>query len=352
MRVVCRADASYFLGIGHVMRLLTLASALRKLGGDALFVTRNHPGHLAHVIKDRGFDCQLLEVNQDTILGADMVGDAEATQAAANEFETDWVFVDHYGTDENWEARQTHPVLALEDLFTRRHTCDILVNQNLGAKTESYATLVSASTTCLMGPDYALLRPEFGNLRPQALARRRQRNVREVLISMGGTDQPNATGWVLEVLAKIGIPQDLHLTIVMGPTAPHLVEIQAQAAAMPCPATVVAGSNQMGQLMMDADIAVGASGSTSWERCTLGLPTIMVVLAENQRDIGLALHQAGAARTLDVGQSDALSRNLQDLLFNPGIRLEMEKAAAKITDGTGVGRVIDALFQHQYLGLK
>lgn len=347
MRVVCRADASHFLGAGHVMRLLTLASAIRDQGGDALFLTRNHPGHLGDVIRARGFECQVWDITADGILGGDVRDDAQATRTAALEFGATHVLVDHYGTDAAWEADQPCPVLAIEDLFTRTHDCAVLLNQNLGARAADYAGLVPATTTCLMGPDYALLRPEFAQLRADALARRNTDPVQEVLITMGGTDQPNATGWVLDNLAGMDLPPDLHLTIVMGPTAPHLAAVQAQARALPCAATVLAGTDQMGALMVAADFAIGAAGSTSWERCCLGLPTVMVVLADNQREIAQALHQDQAAIALELGQDASLKAALLSLLYEDDQRYDMGRRAAKVVDGQGVHRVIDQLQQHK-----
>lgn len=343
MRVVCRADASHFLGAGHVMRLLTLAGAIREQGGDALFLCRDHPGHLADVIRTQGFDCQLWDRTTDDILGGDLAQDAQKTKDAAQDFGATHVFVDHYGTDAGWEVTQTLPVLAIEDLFTRHHDCAILLNQNLGATAADYAGLVPARTTCLMGPEYALLRPEFSHLRPHALAGRQRTPVREVLITMGGTDQPNATGWALDCLAGMDLHPDLHLTIVMGPTAPHLASIQAQATTLPCRTTVLAGTSDMGALMVQADFAIGAGGSTAWERCCLGLPTVIVVLADNQRPIATALDTGGAAFAIEQDQTQRLEGALTALLSKPDTRQAMAQTAATYCDGAGVPRVLAML---------
>jgi UDP-2,4-diacetamido-2,4,6-trideoxy-beta-L-altropyranose hydrolase len=343
MRVVCRADASHFLGAGHVMRLLALVGALRDRGGVALFLCRDHPGNLAHLIRDQGFECHLWERTTDNILGSDVARDAEATKVAAYNFGATHVFVDHYGTDATWESEQTLPVFAIEDLFTRPHDCDILLNQNLGATAADYADLVSAQTTCLMGPDYALLRPEFAKLRPAALTRQNAEVVREILINMGGTDQPNATGWVLDILSQMDLDPDLHLTIVMGTMAPHLTTIQVKAATLLCRTTVLVGTSDMGALMLKADFAIGAAGSTSWERCALGLGCIMVILADNQREIANALDQLGAAITLEMGEGVALKNAMGRILRDPGLRSKMASKAAQLTDGQGVRRVVAVL---------
>lgn len=346
MRVVCRADASHFLGIGHIMRVLTLLDEIRRQGGDAKFVSRAHSGHLANMIEARGFACQLLALEQTGILGDDMIQDALITRQAAEDFGADWVLVDHYGTNAAWESAHSKPVLAIEDLTDRTHDCDILLNQNLGARAENYINLCSESTTCLMGPAYALLRPEFATLRSAALIRRAatKNTLRRGLISMGGSDQPNATGWVLKQLEQIALPPDFHLTIVMGPTAPHLQTIQKQAVTLPCSTTVLAGTSKMGDLMLDADFAIGAAGSTSWERCCLGLPAVMVVLADNQRSIAQELHLAGAACAVNMGQDEALKKALSSILFDSQSRADMTARTSGIVDGQGARRVVAAMY--------
>lgn len=343
MRVVCRADASYFLGAGHVMRLLTLASAIRDQGGDALFLTRAHLGHLAHVIQDCGFEVKVWDVESDGILGGNIIDDAQNTRREALRFQATYIFVDHYGVNASWELAQPCPVLVIEDLFTRKHNCAILLNQNLGVKSSDYASLVSDNTICLMGPDYALLRPEFAKLRSKALAKRDAGPVCEILVAMGGTDQPNATGWVLEALAGMDLSPDLHLTIVMGPTAPHLGSVQDQAASLPFRTTVLVGTTQMGALMVKADLAIGAAGSTSWERCALGLPAIIVILAENQRAIAQALELAQAAIMLEMGQDKVLKQAVTAMFSSQSNRSKMSRIAAQICDARGTKRVLKVL---------
>lgn len=343
MRVVCRSDASHFLGVGHVMRLLTLASAIRDQGGEALFLTRAHPGHLAHVIQDYGFEVKVWDIEADGILGGNIADDAQKTRAEALVFQATHILVDHYGTNAAWEVAQPCPVLVIEDLFNRKHDCAILLNQNLGVKPSDYIGLVPDHTTCLMGPDYALLRPEFSKLRSQALSQPKVGQVREILVAMGGTDQPNATGWVLDTLAKMDLDPDLHLTVVMGPTAPHLGSVQDQAANLPFRTTVLAGTNEMGVLMLQADFAIGAAGSTSWERCALGLPAIITILAENQRNIAQALEIAKAAIVLKIGEDEVLRQAVIKMLSSQTNRFKMSRIATQICDARGTKRVLKVL---------
>lgn len=343
LRVVCRADASHFLGAGHVMRLLALALAIRDNGGDVLFLCREHPGNLAKMIRSHSFKCHLWPCISNDILGASVAEDAYATQLAAKDFGADWIFVDHYGTDAHWEASQILPVLAIEDLLDREHACNILLNQNLGVTKADYVCSASGQTTYLIGPKYALLRSEFSNFRRKNLSNVRNSKVSEILLTMGGTDQPNATGWVLECMGNMDIALDFHLTIVMGHTAPHLYAIKRQAALLPFRTTVLAGTSNMATLMAQADFAIGAAGSTAWERCALGLPSIVVTLADNQQAIASALQQLGASISIDMKHSKALKKALRKLLEDAELRFIMAKKAFEIVDGQGVKRVLSTL---------
>lgn len=344
MKILFRADASLVAGAGHVMRCLTLAQALRERGGAGAFVCRAHPGHLEAVIAAQGFPCHLLPVESEGgILGGPVAADAEATAAAARAFGADRVVVDHYGADAAWEKRMPVPVMVIDDLTDRPHGGDILLNQNMGAAAADYADLVPAGTTTLMGPEYAVLRAEFARLRPQALAARRDRPLSEILISLGGTDLPNATGWILTALAAMALPDGLHLTVVMGPTAPHLEDVRSRARALPCAVTVLAGTSEMGALMARADLAIGAGGSTSWERCVLGLPTLIVVLAENQAGIAEALARTGAARVCPLGETRILQSALGALVAAPDELAWMQARAARVCDGEGTARVMAVL---------
>jgi spore coat polysaccharide biosynthesis predicted glycosyltransferase SpsG len=164
---------------------------------------------------------------------------------------------------------------------------------------------------------------------------------------MGGVDQPNATGQVLQALKTCTLPTDCRITVAMGLAAPWLQNVQELAAQMPWPTEVVVNVSDMAQRMADSDLAVGAAGSTSWERCCLGLPTLMVVLAENQRYIAAALDRAGAAMALEFTNDERFAAKLKDFVLNLfgnqtsfcGLCL----AAARVTDGKGTDLVVDQL---------
>jgi len=221
----------------------------------------------------------------------------------------------------------------------------MLLDQNLGRQAQDYAALVDTRCQLLVGPQYALLRPEFAALREYSLQRRHaQPAIRRLLISMGGVDQYNTTGQVMQALKTSSLPVDCHITVVMGLKAPWLQNVQELAAQMPWTTEVLVNVNDMAQHMASSDLAIGAAGSTSWERCCLGLPTLMVVLAANQWTGARALHEAQAVGLIGEGGNIAMHLPLAVAALTRGNGLQyMSAAATAVTDGRGVSRVLRVL---------
>jgi spore coat polysaccharide biosynthesis predicted glycosyltransferase SpsG len=196
----------------------------------------------------------------------------------------------------------------------------------------------------LAGPRYALLRPEFREWREASLSRRaREPGLRRLLINLGGVDKDNVTGQVLDALITCDLPENLQISVVMGASAPWRESVTAQARTMPWPTEVVVNISDMARRMAEADLAIGAAGSTSWERCCLGLPTLMVVLADNQREIADALAAKSAALSLDLTELEASLAAQLNTLSTPGALTAMSQQAAVLVDGDGSDRVIMAL---------
>jgi len=356
--VAFRADASLQMGTGHVMRGLTLADALKGSGAECHFICREHPGNLVEHIRSKGYPVHALPCMafareaaapvHATWLGASQEQDAAACADVLRELQPDWLIVDHYGLDARWESvlkPHYRKLLVIDDLADRPHQCDLLLDQTFGREPEDYKPWVRRDCTLLCGSQFALLRPEFAALRPYSLRRREQAKLEHLLITMGGVDQGNATSQVLQALKHSELPDDCRITVVMGATAPWLAEVRQQAAQMPWPTMVLVGVSEMAQLMADSDLAIGAAGSTSWERCCLGLPTVMAVLADNQQKVARGLELAGAVHVLPgSGQFlECLPPLLRSLALSPEQRVSMSQAAQSIVDGRGVATVIQHL---------
>lgn len=373
MRVLFRVDASLLMGTGHVMRCLTLADALTAGGATCEFICRAHPGHLLALIHSKGYIAHALVVRRDP-LGADVPGcatesdeqapvhsnwlgasqpeDAAACASILAERQPDWLIVDHYALDFHWEqALKPHyrKLMVIDDLADRPHACDLLLDQTFGRQDEDYRAWVPHDCKLLCGSQYALLRPEFAAQRSRSLQRRAKPQLRQLLISMGGVDNDNATGIVLNALRDSPLPGNCQITVVMGASAPWLSEIKQQALSMAWPTQVLVGVSDMARLMADSDLAIGAAGATSWERCVLGLPCILLCLAENQKMVSEELSKQGAVIKLSVHALEkAGGRFLDDALIQAWrIAPQMSESAASVTDGSGCEKVLDYLMGTQ-----
>ena len=336
------------------MRCLALADALRLHGAHSVFLCRDHVGHLHQVIQDRGYSLMSLggvstlhpttaEATYEKWLGVDSQRDADDTRTLISGLALDWLVVDHYGLDAIWEhsLRPTcGQIMVVDDLANRDHAGDVLLDQNLGKTPANYFTWVSETCKLLLGPKYAMLRPEFADLRAKSLSRRNQGHLRRLLITMGGVDLQNATGAVLEALHAWAPSAKLEVKVVMGPTAPWRHQVIEQARQLSFPTEVLVNVQGMADLMCEADLVIGAAGSTAWERCCLGLPTLQLVLAENQRPIANALDRSGATQLLDEFDLVAsLSDSMEQLMQDPARLLSMSRAASLLVDGLGTYRV-------------
>jgi UDP-2,4-diacetamido-2,4,6-trideoxy-beta-L-altropyranose hydrolase len=349
-----RVDASIEIGTGHVMRCLTLADAMVGEGYQCTFVGRAHPGHLSDLIRERGHETRVLpagslQVPSDSAtrytswLGTDWETDAQQVLELAGH--PDWLIVDHYSIDARWE-RKVGPVcghvLVIDDLADRSHEADMLLDQNFGRDARDYADRVPERCRVFTGSSYALLRPEFARLRNASLNRRDRPELKRILVSLGGVDVHNATGQVLNALRDCPTMHSAVVDVIMGRHSPCLEQVRQLAESLPYRTRVLVDVSNMGDLMVKSDLAIGAAGSTSWERCALGLPSVLVVAAENQRSIASALGAAGAAIVADL---DELASTLQGLVGgNFEERLSrMSQIASELVDGKGTARVVAEL---------
>jgi UDP-2,4-diacetamido-2,4,6-trideoxy-beta-L-altropyranose hydrolase len=305
MRVAIRADSSLDIGTGHVMRCLTLANNLVGRGATVVFMCREETGHLCDQIEEAGFAVERLSVLPALASGAK---DAEESRSALSRlgFKPDLLVVDHYSLDDRWE-HELRPVarrlLVIDDLANRPHDCDILLDSSLHDSPASrYRGLVGEQTQVFVGPQYALLRSEFDRVAP----RTRDEGVARMLIFFGGADPSNEALKLIHALRALagGAPRTI---MVLGPINPRAEEIRRAAAGL-TGIELVGATQEMARLMADADLAVGACGGAAWERCVLGLPALVVVTAENQRDDSRILHSLGAVRNLGEARETSADR--------------------------------------------
>lgn len=353
--VVFRVDASVAIGIGHLMRCLTLAEALLEKGGEVLFICRRHSGHLIDFIQRKAIPVIALSppISGDSgdgyasWLGAAPEVDAQQTIDALDGKSPDWLVVDHYGIDQQWE-RIVRPhvgkLMVIDDLANRRHQCDLLLDQNYAeAAGERYFGKVPDFCAVLQGPGYALLRPEYLQYRSRAIPRSGE--IGRILVFFGGSDPLNITELAVEALSSPEL-QNLRLEVVVGANYPFFDQIQQRITRRGL-ATLYRNLPHLAELMSRADMAVGAGGATTWERMCLGLPAVVVSIAENQETTCELLHQAGlivylgAAKKLAVA---SLRDKMTELLAQPASLKRQSEAVRQWVDGCGTMRVVERLF--------
>ena len=358
MRIAIRADASVQIGSGHVMRCLTLANALRERGAQATFICREHPGHLFSQIEDAGHRLIALpppvattkegRLAHSAWLGTSQAEDAEQVIAALKSIgHVDWLVVDHYAIDREWESpmrRHAAHIMTIDDLADRVHDCDVLLDQNLHREDMAvrYAQLLPAHCRMMLGPRYALLRPEFKQARD--LGRVRDGSLKRIFVFFGGADPTGETGKALQAIRQLGRP-DLAVDVVVGAANPRWHELDVLCEALPN-AKLYRQIDNIAELMIRADLAIGAGGGVTWERCCLGLPAIVASIALNQEAGCKTLAKQGAilylgeAVSLDAG---LLQAALEVVSHTPELLLKMTESSASIVDGKGCMRVVNAL---------
>lgn len=346
------------------MRCLTLAQALRHQGAVCRFVCRGQPGHLIAHIREQGHEVLVLPAATPRApttapadgfahwLGTDWSEDARQTRAALAAFGVqDWLVVDHYGLDEQWE-RAIRPcgrrLLVIDDLVNRRHDADILLDQTFGRDPRDYRDLTNPACEHRCGIGNVLLRHEFEQWRPHSLARRTHPRLERIIISMGGVDKDNMTRDVLvaiqdgEPLANVGV------CVVLGANSPQIQDIRELTQRGPTRVDVRVAASNMAELLANCDLAIGAAGTSSWERCCLGVPTLMLVLADNQREVAARLSEAGAARLLQPGPGfqQQVIEALTALRTAPEGLRSMSEVAASLVPRSGAGQLARAMVEN------
>ncbi len=357
MKVVFRVDASLKMGTGHVMRCLALAELLRENSINVEFICRQHEGNLNNKISSSGFYVhELDEIEECKVdnkllhshwLGVTQYQDAEDCIDILKSEKIDWLIVDHYALDEDWQFELKpfyEKIMVIDDLADRKHQCDILLDQTFNRQPKDYAALIPKDCLLLLGSKYALLRPEFAEWRSYSLERRRKPEIRCLLINMGGYDVDNITGKVLQELNTCHLPDDINIIVVMGRSAPHLNDVRAIANNLPCNVEVKIDVENMAEIMANVDIAIGAAGSTTWERCCLALPSIQIVIAKNQAFSAETLARHNAVKLLkEVKGINHLLKNATEWMQAIG------RVASQTCDGLGIYKIFSKITDYKMI---
>lgn len=327
-RLLLRVDGSVAGGTGHVMRALALAQAWRAAGGAARFATGPLPAALAARVEGAGFPREALPA------GSGDAEDAAATARLARAQRTDWVALDgyHFGAPmQRGLVAAGLRVLLFDDYgHAGRYDAHLVVNTAL-SDPALYADR-DPRTELLLGPGYAPLRDEFwrwrGVERPLADPPAR------LLVTLGGSDPEGKTLEVLRATSGLG----LAVTVVVGGSSPHADAVAAAAAELQPPARAVRNPADMASLMAEADLALSGAGTTSFELAFLGVPAVLLVVADNQRRVAESLTAAGAA--LALHETASCREAIAALAASADRRAEMSARGRKLVDGAGGDRIV------------
>lgn len=353
--VIFRVDASVQIGSGHVMRCLTLAGQLHKHGARISFICRDLPGNLSEFVRAKGYAVYLLEMKDssvesihDEIAGRQQLQHADWLTVSQDEDamqvraildalpdKIDLLVVDHYALDMEWEQQVSHCVnriLVIDDLADRSHVCQMLLDQNLYMNmTQRYLSLVPGHCKLFLGPQHALLREEF--YEAKKILRSRDGSISNIFVFYGGSDPTNETLKALRAIQKTDLT-GVSVHVVVGSSNPQKPVIEEYVSQMD-QVRFYGHVDHISELMSEADLALGAGGSTTWERCMLGLPSLVTVVAENQREMTEAVATTGAITNLGWYQEvteQLIVDHLIELFHTPDKVVEMSKASRKMID--------------------
>ena len=363
MNIVFRVDSSHSMGSGHLMRCLTLAEALRARGEHLIhFVCRNHPGDMRELLNARHIPYSILseakvrgvppdvQVGYAHWLGTSQAEDARQTINALGSLVPDWLIVDHYGLDSEWEGSlrsKAKRIMVIDDLADRRHDCDLILDQTFLPYAETrYVHLVSPDCRLLLGPSWAMVRPEFASLRGHSLLRRATPALDRMLVCMGGSDPANETMKAVEGL--IQSRKRLAVDVIVGGAYTETTALQKILCSIP-DSRLHIQTDRVAQLMAEGDFAITSGGTITWEKCVLGLPGMTVILDDNQELIAQNMHNAEAQITLGRWQSLS-ARDYAKYLdaVTPTMMARLSRQAAAICDGHGAERVCEILLQGEH----
>ena len=334
MKIFIRVDASTTIGIGHLFRTLVLAEGLRPVSHDIIFLCQDLSGLPVKRIMDLGFKLMFLPV---------VPSFEEELPFIENKMKLekpDWVIVDHYQATERYYlslAKRGVKVLAIDDLNHTRFPVDILLNQNINAMQHNY--IGRPDTVKLLGPQYALIKAVYEQKKKEAKIRNL---LKRVLVSMGGSDPDNQTLKVLKAL--ILLERELEIDVILGPAYKYRTSIEKIVSQGRAKCLIHHDLDNLSDVMLRADLAIGAGGSSSLEMAVMKLPMIIMPVAENQIGIAKCFHEKGAAVNAgwfeDTTEDDLVGiiNNISDEQLQ-----EMSRIAAGLCEGTGVKSIVETM---------
>ena len=358
MNFVFRVDASNKIGLGHLSRCMSLADELRKRGNDVAFVSRNNPGNCFELLTERLFRLVILPASVDQahsdLLGVSQAVDAQQTIAALGGDVPNWLIVDHYGINNEWEAKlrpHCKNILVIDDLVDRKHDCDLYLNQNyLGEITDELSMVLPLGCKTLLGPHYALIEETFSKIRQVRQGEARQ--PKRVLVFCGGSDPENLTGLMMDAL-RSEVFSNLEVDVVVGLNNKFAGETNYNL--LPTNFKKHSFIENFSDLLKQADLALGAGGVTTWERMCVGVPSIVASIALNQERTCIELAKVGAITYLGKSSEvkiDIIKKAVNMALNESETNSQQKDFGQVLVDGLGAMRVAEVLSPSSVDNLK
>lgn len=362
MQIVFRADASIDQGTGHVMRCLSLARHLMKAGHQCAFITQAFLPEVIEKISSAGcklhylpeyLEAEFDEISSENYLGwlkRPIMNDAFETCAILRKFDYDIIIADHYAINAVWMEKVQENVrktVIIDDLANRSHLCDLLIDQNYGRSKHDYFDVVPSSTILLVGTEYVFIDENFYRLRANNIKERLNRLPRVLNVCLGGIDKDNATLEVLKTLEKIKEIQSWKIEVILQSASPNIQEITDYIDKMTIETYIFIDCKDMAAAFSRADLAIGAGGVTLWERCCLGLPSVLVTIADNQKPAAYAISRTSAVEYCGDIRDKSWSKKLKEIIKllakNSSMITSMSLEASKICDGKGLYKVCNEI---------
>ncbi|MBF0104351.1 MAG: UDP-2,4-diacetamido-2,4,6-trideoxy-beta-L-altropyranose hydrolase [Deltaproteobacteria bacterium] len=361
MKIAIRVDASHTVGRGHLYRCLALADAFKRRGDAVFFICRAQKGDAIEWLRGRkGHDVFVLpeckEQNspavdtgdyRDWLKGDPGTDSLETLEAIKQAGGADLLVIDHYALDNDWERTVSgcvKKILVIDDLVSRKHFCDALVNPTVVDDAQACRGFVPSRCLVMTGPEYAPLRSEFLAERINQSTKKRQGRVRDILIFPGGGDTDSFTAMLIEGIRQTRLPDARFHFVAGGDSLAIKGMIKAQLSNHHC--RFYADVDNMASLMGQMDLYLGSGGSITWERCCLGLTGAVVSMEVNQFHFNKLLGEQGCHLFLgnrtDLGAND-ITTALQGLIKNQGQMAEMSAKSIRLVDGYGAQRVVEAI---------
>lgn len=344
--LVIRADAGIEIGAGHLMRCLALAQAWRRRYGAVIFVSRCENGYLKQRVLDEGFE--LIDVEKPY-----SPQDIQLTLEILDAYKPVCIVLDGYnfGSEYQSAVRRSGVQLLVIDDYNHLpvYHADILLNQNICA--EHFKYRCNPAATNLTGPRYVLLRREFLERRNR---HREREHVRRILVTLGGSDPDNVSMKILRALRMLQIDEEIDVDLVVGPISEHrqALELELQRwkeeTGRLLPRARLVENPSMPDVMAGADMAISSAGSTCWELAFMGVPFLVMVLADNQEENARGLDKAGIASNLGWAhetqtQIAQWAKAIEHMISDPRGRKSKSAEGAALIDGHGADRVVERI---------